>query len=168
MRAGCRLVLLIALLVVWPAPSAALEVRGPPRVVDGDTLVIREERIRLQGIDAPETRQICLATDGRLWACGLAAKRTLAARIARRKVTCRGRRRDRYRRLVAACFLSGRNLGAWMVARGWALADPRHGSAYLGPQRAARAARRGFWVGRLTAPWDWRRGIGSCIHENRL
>jgi len=161
MRAGCRPVLLIALLVVWPAPSAALEVRGPARVVDGDSLVIAGQRIRLHGIDAPERAQTCLTADGRPWPCGTAAGRALAAHIAGRAVTCRGTKRDRYRRLIAACFLSARNLSAWMVGRGWALAYRRYSHAYAGLERTARAAHRGLWSGRFTAPWNWRRGQGE-------
>jgi len=39
-------------------------VSGAARVVDGDTLVIGTQRIRLFGIDAPESRQTCRASSG--------------------------------------------------------------------------------------------------------
>jgi endonuclease YncB( thermonuclease family) len=35
------------------------------RVVDGDTLVIGEQHIRLDGIDAPETDEVCLDAGGK-------------------------------------------------------------------------------------------------------
>ena len=169
MRAGCRPVLFFSLLVLWPAPLAAappvvappvvVELAGPARVVDGDSLVIAGQRIRLHGIDAPERAQTCRTASGRPWPCGAAARQALAAQIAGRAVTCRGTKRDRYGRLIALCFLSGRNLSAWMVARGWALAYRRYSHAYAGLEHTART--RGLWSGPFTAPWDWRRGQGE-------
>jgi endonuclease YncB( thermonuclease family) len=38
-------------------------IQGPARVVDGDTLVINDERIRLYGVDAPEKAQVCRQDD---------------------------------------------------------------------------------------------------------
>jgi endonuclease YncB( thermonuclease family) len=35
-----------------------LTLRGPASVIDGDTIVVAGERIRLHGIDAPELEQI--------------------------------------------------------------------------------------------------------------
>ncbi len=55
-----RAAILILLLTLSPAVALASEViTGPARVVDGDTLEIAGERIRLHGIDAPETNQTC-------------------------------------------------------------------------------------------------------------
>ncbi len=39
--------------------AGSMVLTGPARVVDGDTLVIDKERIRLFGIDAPESKQLC-------------------------------------------------------------------------------------------------------------
>lgn len=49
---------LILLLVVQLVSGLEFE-RGYPRIVDGDTVVLNGKNIRLQGIDAPETRQTC-------------------------------------------------------------------------------------------------------------
>jgi endonuclease YncB( thermonuclease family) len=42
--------------------------------VDGDTVQIGSTKIRLSGIDAPETDQLCLDAKGEGWACGLASR----------------------------------------------------------------------------------------------
>ena len=55
--------------------------------------------------------------------------------------------------------LGGPELNAWMVAKGWARADPATGARFRGDEAGARATRRGLWSGRFVAPWDWRRGL---------
>ncbi len=112
--------------------SAALagEVTGIPMIIDGDTLEIHGQRIRLHGIDAPESRQIC-RLDGKPWQCGKDAANALADKIGRRTVACEELDRDRYRRIVAKCTVAGEDLGEWMVSQGLALASPS-GVAYHG------------------------------------
>ncbi len=63
---------IFALAVVFIPGLALAEISGPARVVDGDTLEVAGERIRLYGIDAPEKDQTC-SIDARAWACGIAA-----------------------------------------------------------------------------------------------
>lgn len=50
---------------------------GVASVIDGDTIEIRGEKIRLHGIDAPESGQRCHRSDGE-WACGQQAALALA------------------------------------------------------------------------------------------
>jgi endonuclease YncB( thermonuclease family) len=65
------------LAALFARPSYA-DVAGPATVIDGDTVVITQ-RIRLQGIDAPELHQTCTAY-GQQWACGRTAAEWRAAR----------------------------------------------------------------------------------------
>ncbi len=59
-----RLALLLTLL-----PAIALaDVAGPVRVIDGDTIEVAGARIRLHGIDAPESGQRC-RRQGVAWLC---------------------------------------------------------------------------------------------------
>ena len=130
---------------------------GPVRVLDGDTVDIGRTRVRLRGIDAPESRQSCVA-DGRIWPCGERATQALASRIGSRTVSCEERDRDRYGRSVGVCRAAGEDVNAWMVRQGWALAYRRYSRAYVADESAARDARRGMWRGDFVKPWDWRRG----------
>ena len=130
---------------------------GSVRVIDGDTLGLRGTRIRLHGIDAPESDQNCRSGGG-TWACGREATRALKGRIASSPVACEERDRDRYGRAVAVCRVRGEDLNAWMVASGWALAYRTYSRAYVGEENLARKANRGMWSGNFVAPWDWRRG----------
>ena len=56
LKAGAAIVMLLAAVSL----SASDQITGPVRVVDGDTLVMHERKIRLSGIDAPGAHQNCL------------------------------------------------------------------------------------------------------------
>ena len=75
--------------------TAGATVSGPARVVDGDTLEVRGTRVRLHGIDAPESKQRCRSAE-RTWPCGHEATRAVARRIGSRTVACEERDQDRY------------------------------------------------------------------------
>ncbi|MDE0412482.1 MAG: thermonuclease family protein [Gammaproteobacteria bacterium] len=130
---------------------------GTARIIDGDTLEVRGSRIRLHGIDAPESAQRC-RSGGRVWSCGREATRALARRIGSHPVACKKRARDRYGRVVAVCRVGGEDVNAWMVAEGWAFAYRKYSKRYLAEEMAAKAAKRGVWRGDVVPPWDWRRG----------
>ena len=147
------LTLLIAL--VTAAPAADL-ISGVPYIVDGDTLSIGNLKIRLQGIDAPETDQICLDQNAATWTCGVVVRDRLAERVGKHSIDCTPRGTDRYGRTLAVCSLAGEDLNAWMVRRGLALAFIRYSRAYTAEEEQARDAKRGLWSGAFIAPWDWR------------
>lgn len=131
---------------------------GPARILDGDTLQIADARIRLFGVDAPESAQSCTLR-GISWPCGDAATAALRQKIALSPVSCTHRDTDRYGRVVAECYAKGENLNAWMVRSGWAVAYRSYGgSIYDAEEGEARAAKRGIWAGTFEMPWDWRQG----------
>jgi endonuclease YncB( thermonuclease family) len=125
------------------APVAAQDITGSACVIDGDTVEVAGQRIRLHGIDAPESKQRCRAGRSEI-ECGKEATKVLRSIIARESVTCEGRDVDRYGRIVAVCRNSdGEDINAAMVAQGWALAY------------------RQFFFARCSRPWfanAWRQG----------
>jgi endonuclease YncB( thermonuclease family) len=126
---------------------------GRASVVDGDTIEIHGERVRLYGIDAPESAQRCLS--GSLpYRCGLRAALALSDMTSRRHIDCECRGRDRYRRHLAVCRVSGLDLAAWLVREGYAVAMRRYSMRYVLEEEAA--ARKGLWSGSFEMPWDWR------------
>jgi len=76
-------------------------ISGPMVVVDGDTLRVGSERVRLVGIDAPEQTQHC-GSERRV-ACGIMASQWLEQLVKGRTVQCLPTGRDRYGRLLAKC-----------------------------------------------------------------
>ena len=151
---------LAALVCATPAVAAEVIVTGYARVVDGDTLEVRGERIRIEGIDAPERWQRCLNEAGYGYRCGQHATEFMRNKIRFGRVTCVARQgRDRYGRLIATCFnADGTNLNALMVEHGHALAYRRYSQRYVAEERRARNGRRGMHAVRFVPPWDWRRG----------
>ena len=130
---------------------------GRASVIDGDTIEIHGQRIRLHGIDAPESGQSCIAK-GKKTRCGQQAALALANKIGNRTVACEPKDRDRYRRVVAVCRAGGEDLNAWMVSQGHALAYRRYSTAYVEQEDSASRSKFGIWRGAFVAPWDWRRG----------
>ncbi len=147
------------------ATPALADVAGVASVIDGDTIEVYGQCIRLHGIDAPESRQLC-RLDGKPWQCGKNAANALADKIARRPVSCEGLGRDRYKRIIARCTVAGEDMGSWMVANGLALAYRRYSLDYTDMEAEAQAARRGIWAGEFVKPWEWRRGKRLAANDN--
>jgi endonuclease YncB( thermonuclease family) len=150
-----RIVIIVGASLACSLAQAA-DLSGVPRVVDGDTLALGATRVRLEGIDAPETDQICLNANGVRWTCGIGARDQLAAHIAGQDIKCSSSGVDAYRRTLATCYFADENLNGWMVQQGWALAYVQYSSAYRQVEEDARVNQRGLWQGAFIAPWDWR------------
>jgi endonuclease YncB( thermonuclease family) len=147
-----------------PAPREIIsETAITGRVVgvsDGDTITVldasnRQHKIRLDGIDAPESRQ----------AFGTRSKQSLSELVFGQTVTVTGSKSDRYGRTVGNVAVNGQDAGLIQVERGMAWYYRQYGGD-LGRERAldyeraedrARADRRGLWVdARPVEPWEYR------------
>ena len=132
------------------------EIIGVASVIDGDTLEIHDRRIRLDGIDAPESSQLCLR-DGRKERCGQTSAFFLADLIERKTVRCIRHDVDRYGRDIANCWLGEKNLNETMVVAGQAVAYRKYSKRYVPAETEAEAEGRGLWSTEFVMPWDWRR-----------
>jgi micrococcal nuclease len=120
------------------------------RVVDGDTIVVGDERVRLIGVDTPEsvkpgTPVECFALEASAF-----LKRLIAGRRVRLELDVE--RRDRYGRLLAYVYRrsDGLFVNAELVRRGYASVatfppNVRHVAEFVRLQRSARSAGRGLW-----------------------
>lgn len=148
---------LFATIAVASTASGDENIVGSASVIAGDTLEINGARIRLHGIDAPESKQSCLV-EGKQSQCGQKAADALAGKIGAQTVTCKPKGRDEYQALAAVCTAGGEDLNAWMVSEGMALAYRRYSTAYVRQEKAAAKEKAGIWRGAFVKPWDWRRG----------
>jgi len=155
-RLACVLVI-----IIHAAPAAARDLVGQVSIVDGDTLDIHDERIRLWGIDAPESTQLCRGRDRRPYRCGALSANTLDAFTRGKTVRCTPLDGDRYGRIVARCAVGKLDLGQMLVSRGLAIEEPQYSHGhYAADQLAARRTGRGIWGGRFVEPSFYR----ACMH----
>ncbi|MGQ0456722.1 MAG: thermonuclease family protein [Hyphomicrobium sp.] len=133
-------------------------ISGAARTIDGDSLFVGLDEVRLKGIDAPEGRQDC-QRDGAPWRCGEASREQLRTLIGKDVVACRIADRDRHGRLLAFCTAGGRDLNAGMVSSGMAVAY----GGYVREEGEAKARKKGLWNSQFERPRAWRdeRRIGS-------
>ncbi len=144
--------LLLVLFLFLAAPLHALE-GVCTRVSDGDTITVRAgnvtEKVRLNGIDAPEYKQ----------PSGAESREYLSGRILYKQVRVEGRSRDRYGRLLGTVYLGTENINLTMLREGWAWDYVQYnaGAEYTKAEREARAAKRGLWATSAPLPpWEFR------------
>lgn len=134
-------------------------------VYDGDTVLLttREEsrlKVRLYGIDAPETQK----PDKPGQAYGAIARRTLMYKVMGRRVTAELVDIDKHKRAVAIIRYSGRDINREMVSEGMAWAyrqylQGAYASEYIGAENLARSRRVGIWrESNPQPPWEFRNG----------
>jgi endonuclease YncB( thermonuclease family) len=142
-------VLTAALLFLgWTGAALPGDMIGKASIIDGDTLEIHGTRIRLWGIDAPESDQLCRGEDSLQYRCGAKTANELAAFIGSQPVTCEPVTIDRYGRTVASCAINGTDLSDWLVRQGLALDWPRYSNGrYSTSQDGAHRDERGIWAG---------------------
>lgn len=114
---------------------------GGPRVtcvVDGDTFWLEGEKIRIADINAPETVQAGCPLEA---AKGHRAKLRLVELLNAGEIelVAAERERDRFGRLLRTVRMSGRNVGAVLIAEG--LAEPWRGRRSDWCAHKARAAK---------------------------
>ena len=87
-----RYAMLVAIVMLQGGGALAAEpIVGRASVTDGDTVVIHGTRIRLFGIDAPESAQVCEYASGKEYRCGQDAALALSDRIGEAPISCEPR-----------------------------------------------------------------------------
>lgn len=139
-------------LTVWVALVASLfvgvtdaesapSIQGMASVIDGDTIEIHGEQVRLNGFDTPESGARCAAVN-----VYQAAGFGLADFIGTQTVECALSGKDRYGRHIGTCSVGGAELGEHMVSTGWGRDWPRYSKrAYADEEKTAREAKAGIW-----------------------
>lgn len=145
--------------------AAAETIAGPAVVIDGDTLRLLGSRIRLLGIDAPESRQDCATAAGDTWRCGETATATLGV-LVQDGVVCEGDALDQYDRLLATCVATdGTNINAALVLAG--LAWVYLSTTYAAEETEARTAGRGVWQAPTMTAAEYRRALDTAVMANQ-
>ena len=139
-----------AMLAHW----TRFEFQAEAHVIDGDSLRIGDEEVRLFGIDAPEYQQICIdQKTGQAFSCGKRSRAHLEWMIDGREVRCEGWERDKFDRLLGECHVGEILLNRRMVLDGWAVSF----GDYRTEEEAAKTKRVGLWSSDFEDPYKWRK-----------
>lgn len=150
------LALSVAAVPIDGAAAQTVEASGPAVIVDGDTIEIGHQAIRIHGIDAPETGQKCQLPKG-TWDCSKAAIMALTAMTAGKTVRCVGNEFDDYGRLIAHCATDAHpDIGAKLVASGLAWAFVKYSADYIDLEMKPRRQKVGIWQSKTQPPWEYR------------
>ena len=126
------------------------------RIIDGDTIHINKIKYRLHGIDAPEMKQLCKIKEKK-YKCGIKSKEFLVSLVGSKSVKCNHKDKDRYKRIVAECFVGETNLNKELVRNGWALAYRDYSKDYVIDEEYAQENNLGMWKGTFIHPKKWRK-----------
>jgi len=152
-----RIISIIIIILTYNTKILAKEIRGFAKITDGDTIKINNNKIRLHGIDTPETKQIC-SRNSKKYNCGKEATDALIYKINKNHVVCIVQDRlDKYKRYIGVCFIEEVNLNKWMVKNGYAVAYRRYSRDYVKDEDYAKKNKLGLWSGNFIYPEKWRK-----------
>ena len=149
-------ILFFILLIFNSSIFADEMIEGYAKIIDGDTIHIGKNKIRLHGIDAPEKNQKCFISDN-VWNCGEESTNNLIKLIYLKKVNCKILGQDKYKRYIGECYINNININKWMVINGWALAYRYYSIDYVKDENIAKKNNMGIWQGSFENPWEFRK-----------
>ncbi len=126
------------------------------KVIDGDTIILKGEKIRFSGIDAPELKQICIDKGQEIF-CGVLAKKLLIEKIDNKIPTCIKDGKDFYKRILAECFIDEESLSSYLVKNGFAFAYRKYSKKFIEDEEFAKTNKLGLWSMNFQYPWDYRK-----------
>ena len=126
------------------------------KIIDGDTIHLNNEKIRFTGIDTPELKQTCKKNSEIIY-CGIEARQLLIDKIGKDKVICVREGKDRYKRILAECFVNDLSLSRFLVREGYAFAYRKYSKKFINDEDFAKKNNMGMWSMNFEYPWDWRK-----------
>ena len=126
------------------------------KVIDGDTIILKGEKIRFSGIDTPEIKQTCVE-DNKEVPCGIIVKKILKKKIGNKIPVCIKEGKDFYKRTLAECFVDGKSLSVFLVRGGYAFAYRKYSKKFVKDEDYAKLNKLGLWSMKFQYPWDFRK-----------
>ena len=124
---------LFFILISLSTVSSGKTIFGKAKVIDGDTIHINKNKIRLHAIDAPETNQTC-NKNSKVWNCGVESTKFLKELIG-----------------------NNLDLNSAMVLNGWAIAYRYYSKDYIEEEEEAKRYKKGIWIGDFEEPYLFRK-----------
>lgn len=132
---------------------------GLTRVIDGDSLKVGDNEVRLFGLDAPEYKQTCFDKENEEYNCGQISKKFLYDLANNKEVICYYAQKDIYNRFLGQCYLGEVSINEEIVKNGMAVIyDYKTSSAKMDElESAAKASKIGIWQGSFQLPKEYRK-----------
>ena len=147
---------LFLILITLSTVLSSKTIFGNANVIDGDTIHINKNKIRLHAIDAPETNQTC-NKNSKVWSCGVESTKFLKELIGNNKIECITQGKDRYNRFIGICYKDNLDLNSEMVLNGWAIAYRYYSKDYVEEEEEAKQEKKGIWIGDFEEPYLFRK-----------
>ncbi|WP_367716216.1 thermonuclease family protein [Nitratireductor sp. GISD-1A_MAKvit] len=134
-----------------PEPGPVDTLYHQPIAIAAGLLQAEGRTIRIAGIRIISPDQVCDASSGAVWPCGKRARTAFRYWLRGRAVECHAQdpqennAADQVAEMTMVCRLAGRDVGAWLVENGWALADAD--GPYPDKEKTARIAGKGIFGG---------------------
>ena len=151
-----KFLITLSLVLYSSASFSEKIIEGKPIIIDGDTIYVDKNKIRLHGIDAPETNQKC-TLDEETWNCGIQSTLALKNFILDKEVYCEIIDIDQYKRFVGICFVDNKNMNKYMVRNGWAIAYRYYSTLFVEDEEIAQKQKSGIWQGTFIEPYLFRK-----------
>ena len=155
----------ILLLIVFIFTSSGYVSAYELKVLDGDTIILNGEKIRFSGIDTPESyyrgkKQICYDGNIKIFWREI-SKKVLINKIASNEVSCiKEKKPDRYKRILAECFVNNESLSKYLVRNGYAFDYAYYSKKkFAKDEQYAKKNKLGFWKIEFDYPWIWRKKV---------
>ena len=132
---------LFSILICFSAVSSGKTIFGKAKVIDGDTIHIYKNKIRLHAIDAPETNQTW-NKNNKDWNCGIESTKFLKKLIGKNKIECITNGKDQYNRFIGICYKNNLDLNSEMVLNGWAIAYRYYSMDYVEEEEVAKQQKK--------------------------
>lgn len=132
---------------------------GKAHVLDGDSIKVGENEVRLVGIDAPEFKQNCFDSQNEQYACGQASFEFLRNLAEGKNVECVYGQKDKYNRFLSKCSVKKTSINEEIIKNGMAViynfneSDKKMNELEI----QAKTAKLGIWRGAFELPKDYRK-----------
>lgn len=142
-----------------PSPFLHQSFSGIAKVIDGDSIKVANNEVRLLGIDAPEYLQICYDAHDQQYACGKMSQKFLFDLVHEKQITCYYQQKDVYRRFLANCEMDQISINKEILRNGMAVIyDYNNADDELKAiEKEAKHKKLGIWQGKFQLPKEYRK-----------
>lgn len=140
-------------------PNFSNKFSGKAYVIDGDSIKVGGNEVRLYEVDAPEYKQQCLDSAGNEYPCGKMSMSFLIKLIGGKFVECEYSQKDKYDRYLSKCYIEGKSINEEILKNGMAviydISEASKNAIKL--EELARKNKLGIWQGGFQLPKEYRK-----------